>query len=109
MAQSIGAFTATGSMITARILHTSTLLTNGKVLVAGGGMFDRDSTRISSAELYDPLTRTFSPTGNLTTARAWHAATLLPDGKVLLVGGSEDGSAEVYDPSTGSFNSLGNI
>ena len=61
--------------------HTATLLPNGKVLVAGG-YAERSS--LSSAELYDPATGTWSSTGSLGTARSSHTATLLPNGKVLV-------------------------
>jgi hypothetical protein len=60
------------------------LLPNGKVLVAGGfnGGF------LSSAELYDPASGTWSATGSLNTARTRHTAMLLPNGKVLVEGGT---------------------
>ena len=60
------------------VMHTATLLPNGKVLVAGGNG--------TSAELYDPALGTWTPTGNLNTVRFGHTATLLPNGKVLLAG-----------------------
>jgi hypothetical protein len=116
-----GAFTPTGSLGTARGGHTATLLANGKVLVAGG-LISLNFTGVSfasTAELYDPATGAFTPTGNMTADREEHTATLLPDGTVLIVGGafasliwsdmstvSSQGtlaSAEIYDPATGSF------
>ena len=70
--------------------HTATLLPNGKILVAGGGdiAFDNNfqGTSLNSAELYDPTTGTWGPTANLNTARFFHTATLLSNGKVLVVG-----------------------
>jgi hypothetical protein len=61
----------------------------------------------STAELYDPATGAFTPTGNLTADREEHTATLLPDGRVLIAGGmSADAtwaSAEIYDPARGTF------
>src|SRR5215831_2954121 len=51
---------------------------------------------------------TFTTTGDMTTARAFHTATLLFDGRVLIVGGDETGTAELYDPTTGTFSPTGN-
>src|SRR5262245_26150085 len=86
-AQSPGRFTATGDMTTARANHTVTLLLGGRVLIVGG-----DKT--GAAELYDPATGAFTPTGNRTTGHGAFtgcfngpaAATLLPDGRVLIAG-----------------------
>ncbi len=103
-------FTPTGSLSTARENHTATLLPNGKVLIAGGGYYDPyygTDNPLATAELYDPSTGTFSPTGNLTTIREYHTATLLQNGKVLLVGGGPI-SGELYDPATGKFTATGN-
>src|SRR6266403_1067717 len=68
----IGTFTATGSMATARFLNTATLLNNGEVLITGGvGNYDGPDY-LSSAELYNPATGTFTATGSLITARDSH-------------------------------------
>ncbi|MBI1956722.1 MAG: hypothetical protein HYS38_10040 [Acidobacteria bacterium] len=105
-------------MTTARVGHSATLLGNGKVLIAGGiGPANRP---VASAELYDPVTRTFSSTGNLAIGRSGHTATLLSNGKVLVAGGSEVingpiptvlplASAELYDPATSTFSPTGNM
>ena len=105
-----GMFTATGAMITARHMHTATLLPNGKVLLAGGG-FQNGGLGLASAELYDPADGTFSSTGSMTTPRHLHTATLLPNGKVLIAGGDypSSRSAETYDPSMGTFTSTGDM
>jgi hypothetical protein len=76
-------------MTDARYLHTATLLPDGRVLVAGGAFTDGRA----SAELYDPVTGTWTPTGSMTTGRLAFAATLLPDGRVLVAGGGGDEAA----------------
>ena len=114
-----GTFTATGSLATARINSTATLLPGGKVLVAGGEGQPPYYPALRSAELYDPTAGTFSPTGNLATARLGHTATLLSDGQVLLVAGVWNNgtwstnvllaSVERYDPLTGTFTAAGSL
>jgi len=111
----IGTWIATGSLATARYAHTATLLPNGKVLVAGG--YNNQSTIISlaSAAVYEPVTRTWAATGTMSTARAGHTATLLPNGKVLVAGGFNTSgntalaSAAVYDPATGTWTATGSM
>src|SRR4030095_16712474 len=79
-------FEETGSLVTARGNHTTTMLSNGKVLAAGGT--NLSSGILASAELYDVATGTWTVTGSLATARELHTATLLPNGKVLVAAGS---------------------
>src|SRR5215475_9037264 len=111
IAQSTGTFTATGDMNFTRSFHTATLLSNGKVLIVGGAGVTRsgDQKPVTSAELYDAVTGTFILTGNMNTPRIGPTATLLNDGRVLIVGGSGcvPNSAELYDPVTGTFSNTG--
>jgi len=98
-------FLPTGSMGTARVWHTATLLGNGKVLIPGGV---NTTASVTTAELYDPATAKFSQTiSSPTQARFYATATLLKSGKVLLVGGKGVGgelaTAELYDPATQTF------
>ena len=77
-----------------------------RVLVTGGGL--------ASAELYDPDSGTWTATEEMTEARSGHAATLLPDGTVLVAGGVNGSSgtlasAEIYDLSSGSWAASGNL
>jgi Kelch motif protein/galactose oxidase-like protein len=94
-------------MDTARRYFTATLLPSGKVLVAGGYVQNPNAVSLNSAELYDPSTDSWTPTGNsMTTGRYWHTATLLPNGKVLVTGGHNIpggvlNQAELYDPNDG--------
>jgi len=100
-----GQFTATGSMASPRSFHAATLLSDGRVLIAGGD--DAQLRMIGPAELYDPKTGQFAATGSMTAARYLHTATGLADGRVLIAGGTDGSkplaSAEIYDPATGSF------
>lgn len=114
-----GMFSTTGSMSTARSSHTATLLcdlsatacTDHRVLVAGG--FSGAVDDVATAELYDPATGTFVPTGNMTAPREGHTATLLASGKVLITGGTTQGAgradSELYDPTTGRFTATGSM
>lgn len=111
------AFTSTGKMTTVRESHTATLLKDGKVLITAGHKGRRaDMTIYSSAEIYNPVSGAFTPTGNLKVKRHKHDATLLADGRVLIIGGADerDGrgaytSTEIYTPATGTFTALGNL
>lgn len=108
-----GQFSDTGSMTANRGDDTATLLASGKVLIAGGSSMDQTGPGLASAELYDPASGAFSPTGNMTDARFMHTAALLNNGKVLIAGGAVSNTAaplataELYDPSTGAFTNSG--
>ena len=94
----------TDSLKTARFHHTATLLTDGRVLVAGGAAGVGGERPLKSAELYDPASGSWSEAASLNTARDSNTATLLPDGMVLVAAGRQSGiyltSAELYDPAT---------
>ena len=92
--------------------HTATLLQDGRVLVVGNG--GETSTAGKVADVYDPITGTFSASGSMRLGRWLHTATLLADGRVLILGGrtpqdSVRVSAELYDPRSGTFSSAGQM
>jgi WD40 repeat protein len=98
-----GTFSTTGSMRTARKYLTCTLLSDAKVLVVGGGAVENGSlTNSSTAELFDPAAGTWTSTASMAEARGRHTATMLSDGRILVVGGlagesaAPSPSAELY-------------
>jgi hypothetical protein len=115
-----GQWRAAGQMVHGRKGHTATLLHDGRVLIAGGltcCQVPNPSPDFftGSAEIYDPASGELTETGSMAAARASHAAALLPDGRVLISGGSGSDSdpaplsTEIYDPRTGLFTSAGNL
>jgi N-acetylneuraminic acid mutarotase len=108
-----GTWRAAGSMTTGRANHVAIRLLNGKVLVAGGYTLEPSSTRLASAEVFDPATESWS----VTVARGGHTATALSNGKVVVVGGASGTfaapnlhvSAEVFDPATGAWSATGSV
>jgi hypothetical protein len=92
---------ATGWMTVPRAFHAIIILSDGRVLAAGG----EDN---ASSETYDPATGTWSRTGDMSTPRSFFTLTGLPDGKVLAAGGTADGitcldSTELLDASSGEW------
>ena len=102
-----GTFASTGSLLVERADHTATLLQNGQVLVAGGTEVHGGIpyTPYATAELYDTQSGTFlMPAIQMVVGRVFHTATLLPDGTVRLIGGSDVGSTQRGDPRTELFD-----
>ena len=104
-----GTWTLTGNMHTNRLGATATLLPDGEVLVAGGDAGKATYDALSSAELYNPATGTWTLTGSMTAPREEQTATLLGNGEVLVAGGLGSGatavtSAELYNPATGHWS-----
>lgn len=99
-----GYWVTNSPMANGRTGHTATLLSNGKVLVAGGY---NGTNWLSSAEIYDPVTGKWTTTASMTVAREFHTATLLTNGQVLVTGGfagvNHYSSAELYDPVAGTW------
>jgi WD40 repeat protein len=110
-----GTFTVTGTPGSIRSGAMAVLLHDGRVLIAGGYLGGTPPGAMASAELYDPATGKFSPTGSMSSPRMYASATLLRDGRVLIAGGADDAtgttftSAELYDPATGKFSPTGSM
>jgi len=114
-------FTMTGAMGQGRVDHTATLLQDGRVVIVGGTLpaaaHPSDvnaSTAFANATLFDPDSGWFSDVGALATGRYRHSATLLPDGRVLILGGIDAAgatlaSAELYDPKAETFTTIGTM
>ena len=107
---SLGKSKLVGSMRAARESHTATMLPDGRVLIVGGHSGRRpNQVAYSSAEVFSPNTRRFSPVGDLATPRHKHDATALPDGRVLVIGGADRtdrvhfATTEIYDPRAATF------
>lgn len=105
-------FHAIGSMATRRHQQVATRLQDGRILVTGGYLELPINTVLRSAEIFDPQTCTFTVTGSMTITRVHHTATLLPNGRVLVAGGTSQDqlnrldTAELFDPATGAFTAL---
>jgi N-acetylneuraminic acid mutarotase len=106
-------WTPVAPLATARLSHTATLLQDGTVLVVGGQARPGIGGEIGTAERYDPRANRWSPAGRLAVSRAYHTATLLRDGRVLVVGGEAGdrltATAEVYDPRANAWSAAGSL
>lgn len=98
-------WTLTADLITGRAMHTATLLEDGRVLVVGGmGQGSGQGVSLTSAEIYNPVTNEWSTAGNTQIARQDHVATLMKDGRVIVVGGVGGTlQSEIYDPVDGTW------
>jgi hypothetical protein len=104
------------AMTTARANAAAIRLRDGRVLICGGTATGEIGGVLASAELFDPVARTFTATGSMTTPRTGQTITLLQDGRVLLTGGDKNAgyrsqlaSAEIYDPKSGTFSATGSM
>ena len=121
-----GTFSATGSLTTPRLSMASVRLADGRVLVSGGEPPEDDplppntadgEPALASSDLFDPAANGFMPVGTMTAPRLGHSMTLLADGRVLVVGGSDGSettshtirSAELFDPTSRTFSPTGSM
>ena len=109
-----GRWVSPAALMVSRAMHTATLLQNGKVLVANGatnrpGSTSDPSFDLASAELFDPSTGSWSMASPTKQARAHHTATLLHDGRVLVVGGKAPTTTEIYDPRSNTWLTPGQL
>lgn len=112
-AQANGSWQTAAPLLVARERHTATLLHDGRVLVVGGFLRGEEpppaggfGTTLAVTEVYDPAADTWTKMRSSRERRAFHTATLLQDGRVLVVGGTAGNgnrsydldTAEIYDP-----------
>jgi hypothetical protein len=101
-----GVFKSAGHLLVGRVHPAAALLSDGRVLVAGG---HNGKAAYSSAEIYDPGAHTSTPTGEMSAARVG-TATALPNGTVLLTGGSgAAATADLYYPALDGFRPTGTM
>jgi hypothetical protein len=110
-------------MTSPRAFPTITVMTDGRVLVAGGWTTHPATgwTASASAEIYDPTANSWSSAGTMSAARSLASAVRLADGRVLVTGGATSwlgsgvtsttlpivSSADIYDPGSGVWQSAG--
>ena len=92
-----GNWEITTGLNTGRFDQTATLLMDGRILVTGGKIIKNGQKLINTCEIFDPKNLRWSFTAPMHYERAGHSATLLKDGRVLIVGGQQ-GIPEIYDP-----------
>jgi N-acetylneuraminic acid mutarotase len=112
-----GSWKYSGNLNVARSNASAILLPNGTILVAGGCTGNCLSSATASAEIYNPVSGTWSKTGSMSKTRTYFGMVLLPSGSVMAVGGCTGlnangcsgvtSSSEIYNPSTGKWSSTG--
>jgi N-acetylneuraminic acid mutarotase len=105
---SLDSWRPTGSMtVTRQSVFSAVTFADGKILAAGG----HDGVdRLASAEIFDPTIETWSATAPMLTTHYAGRAVLLPDGRALVIGGSNfSPGAEIFDPTTGLWSLTGNM
>jgi hypothetical protein len=88
----------------ARSSHTQTSLHDGRVLITGGNVNasgTNPGASTATVELFNPWTGIMAPGPAMSEARAYHTATELPDGRVLIAGGS---TWQLFDPTTTAWS-----
>jgi hypothetical protein len=98
-----GSFAATGKMLSPRYGHAAVRLGDGRVLIVGGMTAYAMPSHLAPAELYDPVTGSFTATGSTLQPMDGPSAVLLRDGRVLVADGV---GAEIYDPAAGVFSAV---
>ena len=107
-----GKWTLAGNLSIARYDHSAVLLSNGQVLVAGGldpNVCCKVAT-LATAELFNPVTGEWTPTGSMSTGRENFVLIALPNGEALAAGGNTYPgltSAELFNPATGTWTATG--
>ena len=114
-------FRQLGTMMEARSGHTATLLNDGTVLIVGGGVPTDPACWLcggvsrKTTEVHNPTTGAAASAASMALPRAFHTATLLPDGRVLVAGGIDIATGnirttiEIYDPTTKQFTVAGTM
>ena len=110
-----GEWSPTGPSAGPRFRHSATLTSDGRVLVTGGEPSGQESGLIDLVEIFDPATDSWSLAGNLQVARSRHSASLLGDGRIVVLGGASEtvagpggalAAGEAFDPETGEWTAI---
>lgn len=105
-----GISTNVNSMNQARVRSASLALSDGRVLLSGGTTTIGGNTGLTSLEIYDPLTDTWTVSTNMQVGRRDHNMVELPSGEVLIVGGSSTNTdIELFDPVSGTISTAGTL